>query len=131
MLTHLPLDDELNHRFYVEEGLWRLVWANTLGRCVLRREVTHIELDDAVEKIAFGEVLWVPPDRFEPLSAETPIDAVQREHLLLRAYLRSPAGERMRRWTMRRRLEVRSSDTKDWLARRTLTRGDADSAGEG
>jgi hypothetical protein len=130
MLTHLPLDDELNRRFYVEEGLWRLVWANTLGRCVLRREVVHIDLVDAATKIASGEVLWVPPDSFEPLDADTSVDAVQREHLLLRAFLRSPAGQRITKWTARRRLELRSTDTRDWLARRTLTRGDADSTGE-
>jgi hypothetical protein len=131
MLTHLPLDDELDHRFYVEEGLWRLVWANTLGRCVLRREVVHVALAEAVAMIARGDVLWVPPERFEPLDADTSVDAVQREHLLLRAFLDSPAGQRITRWTMRRRLELRTSDTQDWLARRLLTRGDADSAGEG
>jgi hypothetical protein len=131
MLTHLPLDDELNRRFYVEGGLWRLVWANSLSRCVLRREVVHIELMDAVAKIASGEVLWVPPDHFEPLDADTPVDAVHREHLLLRAFLRSPAGQRIAKWSTHRRLQKRSSDTQDWLARRTLTRGDADSTGEG
>jgi hypothetical protein len=131
MLTHLPLDDELNHRFYVDGGLWRLVWANTLGRCVLRREVVHIAFDDALAMIARGEVLWAPPERFEPLGADTSVDAVHREHLLLRALLRSPAGQRIARWTTRRRLELRTSDTQDWLARRTLTRGDADSTGEG
>jgi hypothetical protein len=130
MLTHLPLDDELNRRFYVEEGLWRLVWANSLGRCVLRREVVHIELVDIVARIAAGEVLWAPPEHFDPLNDDTPIDVVQREHLLLRAFLCSPAGQRITRWTMRRRLELRSSDTQDWLERRTLARGDTDSTGE-
>jgi hypothetical protein len=131
MLTHLPLDDELNRRFYVEEGLWRLVWANTLGRCVLRREVVHIDFADAVVMIARGEVLWAAPDRFERLTGDTPVDVVQREHLLLCAFLRSPAGQRIAKWTMRRRLQARSSDTQDWLARRTLARGDADATGEG
>lgn len=131
MLTHLPLDDELERRFYVEEGLWRLVWANTLGHCVLRREVVHVDFAEAVGMIARGEVLWAPPDRFEPLTAETPVDVVERERLLLRAFLCSPAGQRVTRWTVRRRLELRASDAQDWLARRTLTRGDADATGEG
>ena len=130
MLTHLPLDDELNHRFYVEEGLWRLVWANSLGRCVLRREVVHIGLMDVVGKIATGEVLWAPPQNFEPLDDDTPIDMVQPEHLLLRAFLASPAGQRIATWSMRRRLQSRIRDTEEWLARRTLTRGDADTTGD-
>jgi hypothetical protein len=129
-LTHLPLDDELNHRFYVEEGLWRLVWANSLGRCVLRREVVHIGLMDVVGKIATGEVLWAPPRNFEPLDDDTPIDMVQPEHLLLRAFVASPAGQRIATWSMRRRLQSRIRDTEEWLARRTLTRGDADTTGD-
>jgi hypothetical protein len=126
MLTHLPLDDELNKLFYFEEGVWRLVWANALGRCVLRRERAQVEFADAVVMIARGELLWVPPDRFERLGNRTPVDAVQREHILLSAFLRSPAGQRITRWTMRRRLELRASDARDWLASHTLARGDAD-----
>lgn len=126
MLTHLPLDDELNQLFYFEEGIWRLVWANTLGGCVLRREKSHIEFADAVLMIARGELLWAPPERFERLNAATPLDVVQREHILLSAFLRSPAGQRITKWTMRRRLELRTSDDRDWLARRALTGGNAD-----
>jgi hypothetical protein len=129
-LTHLPLDDELNQLFYFEDGVWRLVWANALGRCVLRRERPHIDLADAVLLIAQGEMLWAPPDRFDRLSATTPLDAVQREHLLLIAFLRSPAGRRLSRWSMRRRLELRVGDDRDWLATHALARGDADAAGE-
>jgi hypothetical protein len=51
---------------------------------------------------------------------------VQREHILLSAFLRSPAGQRITRWTMRRRLELRANDARDWLASHTLVRGDAD-----
>jgi hypothetical protein len=131
MLTHLPLDDELNQLFYFEEGVWRLVWANALGRCVLRRERPRIDLADAAVLIARGELLWVPPDRFERLSPDMPLDAVQREHLLLSTFLRSPAGRRITRWTMRRRLELRVSDDRDWLATHGLARDDADAAGQG
>ena len=130
MLSHLPLDDELNHRFYMEDGLWRLVWANTLGRCVLRREVVHIDVDEAAVKIASGEVLWVPPQHFAALGTDTPVDAVRREHLLLNAFLCSPAAEGIKKWMVRRRLQARTSDTRDWLARRALTRGDADSTSD-
>ena len=126
MLTHLPLDDELNHLFYFEEGAWRLVWANALGRCVLRREKARMEFADAVVMIARGELLWSPPDRFEHLSSRTPLEVVQREHILLSAFLRSPAAQRISRWTMRRRLELRANDTREWLASHTLVSGDAD-----
>jgi hypothetical protein len=130
MLTHLPLDDELNQLFYVEGGIWRLVWANALGSCVLRREVVRISFTDAVTMIAHGELLWAPPERFEQLGADTPFDAMKREHLLLCAFLSSPAGQRMTKWTTRRRLELRTSDDQDWLASHTLTRGDADRASD-
>ena len=130
MLTHLPLDDELNQLFYFEGGVWRLVWANALGRCVLRREQPNIELADAVLLIARGEVLWAPPDDFDRLSAATPADAVERERLLLIAFLRSPAGRRLSRWSVRRRLELRVSDAQDWLATHALARGDADATDE-
>ena len=130
MLTHLPLDDELNQLFYFEEGIWRLEWANELGRCALRRETPRVAFADAVLLIARGELLWVPPDRFERLSAGTPLDTVQREHLLLSAFLRSPAGQRIVRWSMRRRLELRVSDARDWLATHALARGEPDAAGD-
>jgi hypothetical protein len=124
MLSHLPLDDELNELFYVEEGAWRLVWANALGHCVLRREVLHLEFEQAAAMIARGELLWVPPGRFESLDAATPLDVVQRERVLIAAFLRSPAGQRMTKWTMRLWLELRNREVEEWLARRTLTRGD-------
>jgi hypothetical protein len=126
MLTHLPLDDELNQRFYVDDGVWRLVWANALGDCVLRREKAHLDVVDAVTMIAHGELLWAPPERFEPLAADTPVDEVRREYILLRAFLRSPAGQRLTRWTMRLRLELRTSADQDWLTNRALTGGDTD-----
>ncbi|MDB4882181.1 MAG: hypothetical protein JWL95_947 [Gemmatimonadetes bacterium] len=130
MLTHLPLDDELNHPFYVDGGIWRLVWANTLGICVLRREQVSVDFDDAIAMIARGELLWAPPDRFERLATNTPLDAVQREQILLNAFLRSPSGQRITKWRIRRRLELRVADAQSWLANRALTRGDADRAGD-
>lgn len=126
MLTHLPLDDELNQLFYAEGGIWRLVWANALGCCVLRREVVRIPFADAITMIARGELLWAPPDRFERLGTGTSFDAVKREHLLLCAFLRSPAGQRITRWSMRRRLELRTNDARDWLASHTVASRDAD-----
>jgi hypothetical protein len=128
MLTHLPLDDELNRRFYFEGEVWRLVWANALGRCVLRRERGRIAFADAVLLIARGELLWAPPEDFEPLDADASPEEVQREHILIGAYLRSPAGQRIPRWTIRRRLEARVGAAREWLAGRALTRGNPDPA---
>jgi hypothetical protein len=48
MLTHLPLDDELNQRFYFEDGIGRLVRVNALRRCALQREGVHVELGEAL-----------------------------------------------------------------------------------
>jgi hypothetical protein len=93
---------------------------------VLRREVAHIQFADAVTMIARGELLWAPPERFERLTADTSPDAVQREHLLLSAFLRSPAGERVTKWTMRLRLELRNTDDREWLANHALTQDNAD-----
>jgi hypothetical protein len=131
MLTHLPLDDELNQLFYLEGGAWRLVWASALGRCVLRREEANIEFADAVMKIERGALLWAPSAPFERLEVDTAFEKVQREHMLLFAFLRSPAGRRMTKWSARRRLEIRARETKDWLRNRELTRGNADPAHEG
>jgi hypothetical protein len=130
MLTHLPLDDELNRLFYAEGGIWRLVWANALGRCVLHRERGQIAFSAAVSMIASGELLWAPPERFERLAAGTRPDDVHREHLLVSAFLRSPAGKHIKRWTARRRLELRASELWHWLTMRALARDDADTAGE-
>ena len=131
MLTHLPLDDELNQVFYVEEGVWRLVWANALGRCVLRRETPRIEFAEAVLMIARGDLLWPIPDAFPRLEAGTPLDVLQRERILIGAFLRSPAGQRITRWAVRRRLELWNRDAREWLATHELARGDADATGEG
>jgi hypothetical protein len=126
MFSHLPLDDQLNRVFYMEGGLWRLVYAKALGRCVLRREAVHIEFDHAVTLIEAGKLLWTPPEDFECLDVSTSTDAVQQEHALLCAFLRSPAGRRISHWGMRTRLETRLNDDRAWLARRALTLGDAD-----
>ena len=130
MLSYMPLDDALNCLFYVDDGTWRLIWTKAIGRCVLRRESIHIPFFDAVTKIGKGELLWTPPDRFQPLDGDSSVDAVQREVILLDAFLRSPTGQRMTRWTERQRLELRAGDLRDWLASRTLTRDDSDWQGD-
>jgi hypothetical protein len=131
MLTHLPLDDELNQVFYVEEGVWRLVWANALGHCVLRREALHIEFVEAVLMIARGDLLWPIPEVLPRLEPGTAPDVVQRERILIGAFLRSPAGQRITRWSVRRRLELWNRTAREWLATHELARGDPDATGEG
>jgi hypothetical protein len=129
MLTHLPLDDELNQLFYFEEGIWRLVWANALGRCVLRRERARLEFVEAVVMIARGELLWAPPDPLPRLDAGAAPDVVQRAHILFSAFLHSPAGQRITHWTVRQRLDLWTRKAREWLASHELALGDA--AGEG
>jgi hypothetical protein len=130
MLTHLQLDDELNQLFYVDEGMWRLVWDRRLGRCMLRREVPRIGFVEAALMIARGELLWAFPDNLPRLEAGTAPELVLRERILLCAYLRSPAGEGIKRWTVRRRLELWTRDAAEWLASHELARGDADASGD-
>jgi hypothetical protein len=126
MFSHLPLDDRLNRVFYIEGGLWRLVYAAAWGQCVLRREALHIDFDHAVALITAGELLWTPPDSFEHLGVGTSLDTVQQEHALLGAFLRSPAGRGIAGWELRTRLESRLNDDRAWLARRALALDDAD-----
>ena len=126
MFSHLPLDDRLNRVFYIDGALWRLVYAPEMGQCVLRREALHIDFNHAVTLIAAGELLWTPPQNFERLGSNTSVDAVEQEHALLCAFLRSPAGRRITRWEVRTRLETRLNDDQAWLTRRALTLGEAD-----
>ncbi len=130
MLSLLPLDDQLNRLFYIDGSVCRLVYAAPLGRCVLRPEVRHIGFDHAVSLIASGDLLWNPPDEFERLDSDTPLEAVQQECALLSAFLRSPAGHRITSWKTRRWLERRLQDGRDWAARRMLAHDDVDDSGD-
>lgn len=131
MFSHLPLDDQLNRLFYIDGAISRLVYDNELGRCVLRQEAQHLELDHALTLIAAGELLWNPPDSFEHLDVTTSLDAVRQEQDMLCAFLRSPAGRRLSHWGMRTRLEERITDVQAWLAQRALTGGDAEESEDG
>jgi hypothetical protein len=124
MLSHLPLDDELNELFYVDGGAWRLVWASALGRCELRREIPHVEFEQAEAMIVRGDLLWALPAHFERLDAGAALDKVYEEQVLVSAFLRSPAGQRLTQWTMRQRLDLRLREIAEWVAKRTLTRDD-------
>jgi hypothetical protein len=131
MLTHLPLDDELNQQFYFDGGISRLVWDNALGRCVLQREAAHVDLIEAALMISRGELLWAVPEVRPRLEAGTPVDVVQRESILLTAFLRSPAGRRIPKWSAQRRLELWCRAANEWLAAWQLTRGDSDARRDG
>jgi UDP-2,3-diacylglucosamine pyrophosphatase LpxH len=122
MRSHLPLDDQLNRVFYVDGTLCRLVYNRVWERCVLRREPRRIEFDHAVTLIAHGEVLWVPPEEFQRLTASTPSDTVRREHALLCAFLLSPAARRITDAELRTRLLARLNDDEMWLGHGALPR---------
>jgi hypothetical protein len=128
MLSHLPLDDQLNRLFYMEGAPWRLVYAQSLGRCVFRREANHLDIAYAMKLIATGDLLWGPPDDFERLDDDMAPESVQLEHGLLCAFLRSPVGQGVDRWTQTR-LQGRLSDDRDWLARHAVSSGDPDAMG--
>jgi hypothetical protein len=130
MFSLLPLDDRLNQLFYVDGSLCRLVYSAPLGRCVLLQEAPRISFHRAVSLIAAGEVLWNPPEVFERLDSDTPLEVVQQEHELLSAFLRSPAGQRITSWTARRWLMSRLKEHRDWAARRVLVRENVDEPGD-
>jgi hypothetical protein len=130
MLTHIPLDDQLNCLFYLDRGLWRLVYAPARRSCVYRREAVYLDVDRAAQFIVSGALLWTPPDGFEPHGPTTSRTEVQHEQLLLTAFLGSPFGLRVGR-DLRARLELRIMDDRAWLMQQTIGSRDNDATGDG
>jgi len=128
MLAHIPLDDQINRLFYLDRGLWRLVYAPALGHCVYRRESQYFDLDGAARLIVEGALLWSPPERFAYLAPSTSVAEVQEEHALLRAFLRSPFGHRLDR-DGRARLQDRITDDRAWLLLKAIGQADGDASG--
>jgi hypothetical protein len=118
-----PLDDLIGQTFYIDGALWRYLYNENLRRFALRRTVSRLPLDRAVELIASGEVLWTPPDRVEPLAADLSTETVQERIALMEAFRKSPAGVDSTDWTTRAVIEEQLTLFRNWLARRTLTSG--------
>lgn len=124
MLPAIPLDDLIGQTFYIEGAPWRYLYNKELRRFALKRLAPSIELERALELIASGELLWVPPEQFEPLRGDVTIEAVQRHLVLLDAFRRSPSYVEAKDWALPARIDARISESRAWLTRRALTSGE-------
>jgi hypothetical protein len=123
MSSRIPLDDALGQTFYMDEAPWRLAYDHQLRRFVYRRIAPSIDFDRALELIESGAILWMPPERFEPLTPDASLASVQRHIALLDAFRRSPTCASSPDWSLRTRIDERLVESRAWLAGRTLGSG--------
>jgi hypothetical protein len=132
MPSEFPLDDLIGRSFYIDGAPWRLAYNRAVRAFALRRVASEIPLDEALEQIAAGELLWNPPDQFEPLGPDVAVAVVQQHIALLNAFSRSLARVESTNWALRARIDERLAEARSWLARRALKSGDAtEQAGSG
>jgi len=132
MPSELPLDDLIGRSFYIDGAPWSLAYNRAVRAFALRRVAPEIPFDAALEQIAAGELIWNPPDEFEPLGPDAAVAVVQRDIALLDALRRSLARVESTNWPLRARIEERLAEARSWLGRRALKSGDAtDEAGGG
>lgn len=124
MLPALPLDDLIGQHFFIEGAPWRYVYDRQQRRFALRRLAPSIEFERALELIASGDLLWSPPEEFESLRPDAPIEAVQQHIALLDAFRRSPLFADSRDWALPARIDARISESRAWLTRRALRSGE-------
>lgn len=125
MTLQLPLDDIVGQTFYIDGAPWRVAYNKALRRFALKRLAPEIALERALELIASGELLWNPPEQFEPLEPDAPVETVQRHVSLLDAFRRSPTCAASTDWVLRARIDARLVESRAWLAGRALGSGDA------
>jgi hypothetical protein len=125
MLSPLPLDDLIGQSFYIDGAVWRYLYNKSIRRFALRRTQLEISFELALEQIASGELLWSPPERFERVPSNAPMDVVQQRVALLESFRRSPGYVDSIDWTMRARIDAQLTESRNWLTRRALTSGDA------
>lgn len=124
MFSALPLDDLIGRTFYIDGASWRYVYNKALARFALRRTADTIDFNQAIELIASGEMLWTPPEQFDPLRPDVSVDAVQKHIALLDAFRRSPSCADARDWTLPSRVDARLSESRAWLTRRAPMSGE-------
>jgi hypothetical protein len=124
MLPATPLDDLIGTTYFIEGAPWRYLYNNELRRFALRRIAPSIEFELALELIVSGELLWTPPEQFEPLRGDVTIEVVQKHLALLDAFRRSPAYVDSKDWALPARIDARISESRTWLTRRALTSGE-------
>jgi hypothetical protein len=124
MYADLPLDDKIGQTFYIGGSLWRYLYNSSIRRFAMRRTVTNVPLDLAIELIASGEVLWSPPARFARLGPKDSLEAVRQRAALLEAFRQSPACVESSDWMMRARIDAQLVVLRQWLTRRALPSGE-------
>lgn len=124
MYGELPLDDKIGQTFYIGGSLWRYLYNGSIRRFAMRRTVSNIPLDLALELIASGEVLWSPPVRFARLGSKDTSEAVRQRAALLEAFRQSPACVESSDWMMRARVDAQLVELRQWLTRRALPSGE-------
>ncbi len=131
MLSPLPLDDLIGQCFYIDGAVWQYLYNKSIRRFALRRVEADIPFERALEQIASGELLWNPPERFDRLAPDAPLDLVQQRVALLDAFRRSPACVDSTDWAMRARIDATLTESRNWLTRRALTSGEDGSGTNG
>jgi hypothetical protein len=124
MHSEIPLDDRIGRTVYAGGSLWRYLYDTKIRRFAMRRTVTNIPLELALELIESGEVLWTPPARFARLGATDSLDAVRHRLALLEAFRRSPRCVESSDWIMRARIDAQLTVLRKWLNRPALPSGD-------
>jgi hypothetical protein len=124
MYADLPLDDKIGQTFYIGGSLWRYLYNTSIRRFAMRRTVTNVPLDLAIELIASGEVLWSPPARFARLGPKDSLESVRQRAALLEAFRQSPACVESSDWMMRARIDAQLVVLRQWLTRRALPSGE-------
>jgi hypothetical protein len=124
MYSDIPLDDRIGRTVYIGGSLWRYLYDRSKRRFAMRRTVTNVPLDLALELIESGEVLWAPPARFARLSAADPLQSVRHRVALLEAFKRSPGYVGSSDWIMQMRIDAQLVVLRQWLNRHALPSGE-------
>jgi hypothetical protein len=124
MYADIPLDDRIGRTVYIGGSLWRHLYDRSKRRFAMRRTVTNVPLDLALELIESGEVLWAPPARFTRPRAADPLQSVRHRVALLEAFKRSPGYVGSSDWIMQMRIDAQLVVLRQWLNRHALPSGE-------
>ncbi len=124
MHSEIPLDDRIGRTTFLGGSLWRYLYDPSKRRFAMRRTVTGVPLDLALELIESGEVLWTPPARFARLGSADSLDSVRYRVALLEAFRRSPGCVESSDWMMRARIDAQLVVLRKWLNSHALPSGE-------
>ena len=125
-----PLDDEIGRTFFHDGAPWKLMYNPTARTFALHRIAPAIAYGRAIALIKSGDLLWNPPTRMEPPSADATVDSVREQAELLDAFRRSPACMDSMNWALRVQVDEQLAEVRTWLARRGLKSGNQTDAAD-